>query len=488
VNPIAVPLSSGAATLDLTYSAPIDAPATYAHSVRAENEQGNSVSRDFTTVVVWDTADGDIAIGGIAPAVTGLALSLSGGDLIFTASATDDGPLGDLTYAWSFDGGLSFMDPAANPAALAGYTQAVTGTVTLTVTDSDTSIQAGGLSTTITFVLPLGLFPDVVVSEPASGSLWTVTDLGEGLQPQDVGDGGVVIGYIDTGAGYQPFRWVSGATTYLDPIAGSTSSIASGVNANGDVAGYGFVSGSLAALLWPSGSTLPQDLGDLPGSIVNADARAVNDAGHVTGSSFATEGRRAFYWDGSSMVSIGALSAPSSTDSTADDINNLNQIVGVSRVAPDAFHAYLWDSSTGIQDLGVLPIAGHINSFGRAINDSGVVVGESHNNVDQSVPYRWTQAEGMQSLGELPGYGWSGPTDINESELVVGGAWNTTYDESRAWFWQPGGAVTDFNDHLAADSTGWVLEWANAVNDDGWIVGVGTNPAGFERGFLAIPQ
>jgi len=85
-NSIAVPLSSGAANLDLTYSAPADSPATYLHTVRAENEQGNSVSREFSTVVVWETADGDIAIGGIAPAVTGLALSLNGTDLVLTAA------------------------------------------------------------------------------------------------------------------------------------------------------------------------------------------------------------------------------------------------------------------------------------------------------------------------------------------------------------------------------------------------------------------
>jgi hypothetical protein len=172
-NPIGVPLSSGAATLDLTYSAPSGAPDTYVHTVRAENEQGNSVSRDFSTVVVWAADSAEVTIGGVAPAVTGFSLALDAGSLILEATVTDDGPLGDISYAWSYDGGLLFTDATTNPAALAGYTEAATGTVTLTVTDSDTSIQAGGLSTTITFVLPAGLFPDVVETEPAGGGVGT---------------------------------------------------------------------------------------------------------------------------------------------------------------------------------------------------------------------------------------------------------------------------------------------------------------------------
>jgi hypothetical protein len=181
-NPIAVPLSSGGATLDLTYGAPAAAPGTYVHTVRAENEQGNSVSRDFSTVVVWETASGVVTIGGVAPAVTGFALSLSGSDLVLEATVTDDGPPTDMSYAWSFDGGLTFTNSTVNPAALSGYTEAATGTVTLTVTDSDTAIQAGGLSTTVTFVLPAGLFPDVVVTEPQSyPELQGVYASGDGL-------------------------------------------------------------------------------------------------------------------------------------------------------------------------------------------------------------------------------------------------------------------------------------------------------------------
>jgi len=251
-SPIAVPLSSGAANLDLTYSAPADSPATYLHTVRAENEQGNSVSRDFTTVVVWETADGDVTIGGIAPAVTGLALSLNRTDLVLEATVTDDGPSGDLSYEWSFDAGLSFTDATANPAALAGYSEAATGTVTLTVTDSDTSIQAGGLSTTVSFVLPAGLFPDVVGADPPSGPpvgqllKLTASDAAAfdyfGFSVSISGDTAIVGAFADDDAGSQSgsayiFGWDGSQWTQTTKLTASDAALEDQFGASVSVSG-----------------------------------------------------------------------------------------------------------------------------------------------------------------------------------------------------------------------------------------------------------
>lgn len=179
-GPVSVPLSSGAAGLELTYTAPTE-PGTYLHEITVTNEQGFSVKRQFTTVVVWQTETGSIDVGGIAPAVTGLSLAREDSLLSMTAEVADDGPVSELSYDWSYDGGLTFADATTNPAVLTGYSETATGTVTLTVTDSDTSIDATGLSTTVTFLLPEGLFPDAVVRDSGTApdfASWEI--LGEG--------------------------------------------------------------------------------------------------------------------------------------------------------------------------------------------------------------------------------------------------------------------------------------------------------------------
>ena len=174
---VALP-SSGAGTLDASFAAPAVAD-PYTHSVRVTNEQNNSVETQFVTAVVWELGPAVVSLG-IAPTIIGLSTSRSGNEVSFTATVTDDGPQNELSFAWTFDGGLAFVDPTANPAVLTGYDDSATGTITVTVTDSDTSVVAGGLSTTVSFVLPAGLHPDsVVVSTIPVGSDARVGTSGE---------------------------------------------------------------------------------------------------------------------------------------------------------------------------------------------------------------------------------------------------------------------------------------------------------------------
>ena len=63
-------------------------------------------------------------------------------------------------------------------------------------------------------------------------------------------------------------------------------------------------------------------------------------------------------------------------------------------------------------------------------------------------------------------------------------------DTTRHAFVVNSGKMHDLNDWLAADSTGWELQEARGINDSGWIVGIGTNPDGDVRAFLAkeVPE
>ena len=159
---VSVPLGGTEGELTVDYTAPglPGGPGGYVHTVRVSNEQGNRVLTEFATVVVYKLGEARIQVGSVAPSVTGLSGQRVGSGVRWTAEVADDGPVEELEYQWSYDGGLAFEDDTANPALLLGYEETATGTVTLVVTDGE------GLSTTVSFLLPPGLFPDELVQEP----------------------------------------------------------------------------------------------------------------------------------------------------------------------------------------------------------------------------------------------------------------------------------------------------------------------------------
>ena len=151
--------SSGVGTFISGYDAPA-AIGEYPQSVRVENSQGNSVTTNFPTIVVHGTTTVGMGVS-FAPSVIGLSGQRIGDVVSWEVEVTDDGPSTELAYLWEYDGALVFADPAQNPADLLGYDQTQDGTITLTVSDGD------GLSTTVSFGLVAGQFPDTVDAEEA---------------------------------------------------------------------------------------------------------------------------------------------------------------------------------------------------------------------------------------------------------------------------------------------------------------------------------
>ena len=144
---------AGSGGLNLIYNAPSTA-GTYTESITVTNSQGNSVSQNFTITVNGTT--NSIVTVQFAPAVTSVTGYRSGSDVYLTATVSSPGN-DPVSYQWSFGGtgGVAFSNATANPATMTPYSQTVTGTISLAVTDTKTSE-----SSTITFPLPAGQFPD----------------------------------------------------------------------------------------------------------------------------------------------------------------------------------------------------------------------------------------------------------------------------------------------------------------------------------------
>jgi probable HAF family extracellular repeat protein len=230
-----------------------------------------------------------------------------------------------------------------------------------------------------------------------------------------------------------------------------------------------FVVGSTGSLMAapaavPSYSVV--DLGTLPGSQFGAVANSINNQGQVVGSSWTagTDGnvQHAFLWQASSgMRDLGTL--PGGYTSQALDINDKGQVVGVSDTASHRSHAFLWQASTGMQDLGTL-LPSDLGSNAMAINEQGQAVGTGETAAGLAYAFLWQASTGMQDLGTLPGDLESGAIGINNQGQVTG--WSRQQpSNSRDFLWQ---ASTGMQNLTVLASPAFVVTYP-VINDSGQI-------------------
>jgi probable HAF family extracellular repeat protein len=182
---------------------------------------------------------------------------------------------------------------------------------------------------------------------------------------------------------------------------------------------------------------------------------------------------RAFLISGKTRTTLPDLSSYGSGGfSSASGINNNHQIVGASDNASGYSHAVMWANAT-ITDLGTL---GGTQSAAYAVNDNGQVTGWAHTASEATHVFLWSNGTmtdlgtfGLDPVGEA----------INNHGVIVGQSGNG------AWIWS-GGVFQNLN-NLIPPGSGFTLDNATAINDNGQIVADGKNSAGQEHAFLLTP-
>jgi probable HAF family extracellular repeat protein len=269
-------------------------------------------------------------------------------------------------------------------------------------------------------------------------------------QAHDIsGNGLIVVGDCNPGAGTEAFRWSkSDGMTGLGILPGGTFSVANGTSHDGSV---------------------------------------------IVGHSTSSLGVQAFRWtESEGMSGIGDL-AGGDFYSTANNISyDGSVIVGLSKSSLGK-EAFRWAQSEGMLGLGDLAGGDFYSEAIDTSYDGSVIVGLSRSNLGREA-FRWTQSEGMIGLGDLDGGGFLSIACAvsGDGSVIVGRSEGVNGDE--AFYWTAEDEMINLKDMLentyGLDLTNWALANAIALSGNGnIIVGYGTNPDGNREGWIAsIPE
>jgi probable HAF family extracellular repeat protein len=181
--------------------------------------------------------------------------------------------------------------------------------------------------------------------------------------------------------------WHDGRTMVL-PTLGGNNANPEAVNDRGQVTGYTETAKhdstcrapqvlQIVAAIWDLKTERVLQLPTLPGDRAGY-TQGMNQRGHVAGFTGDCVNAlpltsHAVIWRDGKATKLGSLGGK--MDNGATDINNRDQVVGVSDLSGDmTAHAFLWQKGV-MTDLGTLP--GDSLSFAKGINDAGQVVGSS---------------------------------------------------------------------------------------------------------------
>jgi probable HAF family extracellular repeat protein len=371
-----------------------------------------------------------------------------------------------------------------------------------------------------------------IAGNASGGVSYNITDLGNlgySSYPAAINSSGQVVGtsYANSAqteaCAFFYDASSTGAKTMVAPFGTSTYSTANGINDSGQFVGSILDSYQVSAstdyqydaYIYNSSTKTLTPLSFLStGQVVPggkytesaAAANAINASGVVAGTTIlpgdAANTQYGFTYDPtggtSSIFPNPANSVGSSLVVSNNGINANGVYVGMYALsnASTAVHlAYYYDPTNGTINQIHTPVDTVTTSYyaeANGVNASGEVVGgavmsTAGNGTFHAYGFPIYGSGAMIDLGALGTGDYSEACGINTSGQIVGYSDLTAGGSSyHAFVYNSRGGMTDLNSLISAGS-GWDLQDATAINDSGWIVGVGVNSAGATDGFLLTP-
>lgn len=284
-----------------------------------------------------------------------------------------------------------------------------------------------------------------------------------------INDSGQAAGSLFNPSGVsQSVLWAGGSPSFLYGPGGASGAVA--INDRGQVAGYGWATGSAQAMVWSGGAVTYLAATETYGS---SGAVGINDAGLVVGnvSQYYGAPSQAVVWSG---FDVTPLTNAGGTSSVATGVNGVGQISGYIRGYPgsESPQAVVWQGGA-VTVLSNLRTS-NAYSIASAVNDNGVVVGVASDADSQLHAVFWRDG----SLATLASLSSSDVAlGVNNAGLVVGQL-NSSGGAARAALWDiKTGKGGDLNAVMAPGTlpNGVILVGANGINDAGDIVGTSFN-------------
>lgn len=292
-----------------------------------------------------------------------------------------------------------------------------------------------------------------------------------------------------------------GANTDLGTLGGDYSDARS-INNNGQIVGWAEDSDLHACLFDSTGGGANIDLGALDGDF--SSALSINDNGQIVGIVEIFDPFFISYaclFDPTGGGDNTLLGSPFSVDpinssSYAYSINNSSEIVGQDVFRKSLFGEFVTYNAACRYDLqseGGLPLDDD-TSCALSINNNGQIVGWTSlpTSAYRACLFDPTGGGDNTNLGTIDGYNYSKALSINDNGQIVGEVFTPDFPEPaihHACLFDPTGQGNNIDLNTLIDpSSGWELTQAYSINNNGWIVGWGINPDGYEHAYLLTPE
>jgi len=192
---------------------------------------------------------------------------------------------------------------------------------------------------------------------------------------------------------------------------------------------------------------------------------SMNDAGQCVGYSTTALGDlHAHFWESGTTqdVHVGPLSFSKATDINVDALLCGTYSVFIPGYIVSQFRPYVSDTQGNWLDIGTFGGGG---GYAHGLNDHMHVIGTAKDGNESMRPFLWNPSTGMQDLGDFGGF--TTPRDLDNFDRVVGVSANPA-GEYRAFLWQMG-VINEL------PTLGGSAGDAKAINDHGVVVGNSTD-------------